>query len=483
MLMKQKIESGAVNKIFSAGKYIKIIDCVGELNISVFSKGEKVLDTAAYKSFEFMGLVFDEINITATTEQQYKVWVSDYRMGYSPIESTQVGSAGLVSESKNISFGQPQMLVSENAGRKSVTMSAKKPIKIGGLGVDQSTAILVPENTPFKLDTQAAVYAFSEDKDDAVRVLTDLSGQISETHTIETGGNKYGIFYNQVKKYTYLLNHTGLKLGMHVLNEQTLTMSSKLTEVSGESVSLIESGDYLAISAANPKSVVSINGDTFAQTVLATVEYNIVHLGVSSSGKWVAISSGAAAATSYDGNAVGSVAPPSIVSPKIIVSIGERIILFGENNVCITDDYGVTWDYNILPESLKGGVVNFNVVVDELTGDLIYTGISGNIWISKNKGISFEPLFLVSDANILGCTALGGSYAAMTMTKIYYNTPKGSGVVDNGENWFSTGTLKSIGFANTGHLVVGELSRWRFWSTDKYLEVGGVAVSLLSEVN
>lgn len=483
MLITQKIKVGEVNEINLTGRFIKILDCTGELDIAIFKGGRKIIDTMALSNFEFINAEFDKITVMAAVNQQYRMWVSEYRMAYNPLKSTSVGSAGLKSSSKSVAFGEPQLLAAEDAGRKAITINAAKPIKIGGYGVGVSSAVGIPANTPFKLETQAAIYAFSEDKDDSIRVLTDLSGDIQETHTIEKGGNKLGIFYNPIKKYTYMINHTGLRAGLHLLNEHTLDMSSKLTEVHGDSVSLIDTGDFIGVSPSNAQNVVLINGDTFVQTVRGTVGYSISFLGVTKTGKWVALDYGLSNAKSYNGELIETIEPPSMVKPKVIVSVGERVLLFGENSCALTDDCGVTWTYTTLPESLKGSTINFNVVVDELTGDVLYTGAEGNIWISKNKGLSFEPKFLVSDGGVLGCAAMGGAYAAITMSKIYYESGSGSGVVNNGGIWFPTGTIKSLSFSNTGHLVVGENEKWRFWSTDEYIEVGGAMVALLSEVN
>lgn len=482
MLFKQTIMSDEVNEIQQKGRYIKIVHCTGDLRITVVKGGEKLIDTTAKNNFEFAGVDFDYLWITSDIPQTYQIWASMYRLGYNPLQSTVVGSTGLLSESRKVFFGEPREIVPAVSGRKAVTLNSPKDIWIGAIGVDASSAIKLPANTPFKLETQAALYGYSGDEADQLRQITDLSDGISKVHSVSKSGPKYGIYYNEVLGYSYAIGHTGLKYAIYRVSDLDLSFSGELTKLARAEHVVLSSGNLLAV-GEDQRSVVEVNGNSFSQSIVETVPFYITRFAANARGMWFACDWDFLELRIFDGEKVATLTPPEVTKVMHAQFIGDRILLFGTTASAYSDDFGQTWIVRALPENLEpSNFVNNCVVVDVQTEQILYCSATG-VYRSNNRGETWTKIYESSTAGTpRGIASLGGYIAIATTRKIIYETPSGLGVFDNGGNWFATGTMCSLNFTNTGHIVMGE-NDWSFFSSGKTQLVGGVSISVLSEIN
>lgn len=337
MILRQAIKSGEVNEVNRAGRFIKILECVGDLRLEIFKGGEKVIDTIARANFEFEGLVFDKVVITTDTSQKYEMWVSHAKLTYNPIKSIVVGAAGIESKTASVFYGEVAEIFPAKDFRAAVTIQAGDNFYVGGEGITESSAIEIKAGELFSVNTQGALYGYAKNVNYKKKLETQLSASssvVSQTSDGVAGQNTSRCA--AVGGNFYVSNGTNLKVyAGGDLSKPPLTLEdSYVSGLYGWK------NEFLVYLAQISYKVYLVVLDTKTNT--KTVQKEVPTASRRANGLSVYDSHCAVAVDSkiykYDLNDLSSVKSEFAIDPSINVSYGAAVCLMANGNALVFDD-------------------------------------------------------------------------------------------------------------------------------------------------
>jgi len=397
MLHNILLKANEWNSISKQGKFINIVLASSDVTIRVRDINGAVMETQIVSGMSFpFPSGFVDVSFTSETSQQLKVWLGDNPLNYAPLEAKAVGSSFLFSSVSAVGFGHPKLIMNERLGRKKVTFNPSKDMFIGSSLSTLKTAIPIKAHENFEMETQAAIFAYSNDKEDEVRDVADLSKGVDY---------KLGVFYSNeninkgvihyLPKIDRYLESSGGYLTLRPLDNNEYI--PHICSVGGHTFGVYDNDDVVFFNGTNLHIINSDDGTKrdvngfFVLTPLAIAvnktngnifAFNPASTNTQSGSELVPVSN--------VNNPLSSTTDPYIVS--VLYLPDGRLFLATVNFYCTSDDDGVTWSIVKELPSPYGTVTGCSFAVDALTGYIYYGDESGALFRSVNRGDSFEYL-------------------------------------------------------------------------------------------
>jgi hypothetical protein len=492
MLHNVLLKAGFSTEIAKQGKFLNVVLAAGEVEARIRLITGEVLQTNIVSGMAFpVSQGFISVSFLSSETQKVKVWLGDLPLTYSPIESKIVGSTALISTVAKASFGDAKQLLPERVGRKSLTINSSKSLFVGSSDVRPSSAIEIPANTNFTLDTQASLWGYSSDKTDKTQLVTDLSRGL---------GDEQGVFYEGVNSpkgfITYLENISmyavvaGGFLTLRGIDENYY--KPQTTDVGGNGVfGRFSNGDLVCFKSNSLKVISVLDGTLRAVSGFFTNSPSQLHVDSNSDNIASFPNASMVLHTGNESNGLTEKAHPLTGTPDIklenaVYSATGRLIIFSLNHYCMSDDNGATWGLVQDLPSNYGTVAGTSVSADMLSGAIYYGDVNGDLYKSQNNGVSFEKV----KVSALGWTGLpkieaihcvGDSIAISNGGGICYS-------VNGGETWVDIiftsyqQTAGGIVISPDGILTTHNKSYKYFKGISTSL-VGGLSVRVLEEIN
>ena len=491
MLHNIRIEKGLSTELAVQGSFINVVFCAGEIDVRIRLMNEQVFQTKLVSGMAFpVPSGFKSVSVSSEVSQQTRIWLSSLPLNYSPIDAKLVGSSALISTSVKAAYGPPREIVPIRIGRKKMTINASKTMFIGSESVTTSSAIEIPANTNFQMETQAAVWGYSIDPADKVEMVVDLTkGLMPEAPVFFGGGsvNKGFIVYLKGAG-KYAVNIGG---GVYIYDANESKYVGKLADAKSNSAGFLANGDVVILSGSVFKIISQADGTVSGNLGRAptSTTYFSVH---KESGKIVAslYSTMQLHVGTIDGDFVLkpnplSGTPDTYLRDAIYTSTG-RIFIMSDNYYATSDDDGNTFSAVQDLPAKYGTSSEGRVVMNSLNGDIYYGDIIGNLYRSNDDGFTFH-LLKVSTLKWTGLPKIEAIAGVGDMIAI----TNGSGVsysTNNGVSWtdiiFDTFQHSAGGIVISIHGILTTHNRsYKIFRGLSVAAVGGLNVRILEEAN
>jgi hypothetical protein len=493
MLHNVLLKAGFSTEIAKQGRFLNVVLAAGEVEARIRLVTGEVLQTNIVSGMAFpVSQGFISVSFLSGETQKVKVWLGDLPLTYSPIESKIVGSTALISTVAKASFGDAKQLLPERVGRKSLTINSSKSLFVGSSDVRPSSAIEIPANTNFTLDTQAALWGYSSDKTDKTQLVADLSkGLVDEPSVFFAGVNVNKGFITYMDYIgMYALVGGGGFLELRGINETEY--KTLITDVDGNGTfGRFSNGDLVCYKNTSLKVISALDGTlrsigTFfpASTDRITVDSNSDNIASFQSASMVL----------HTGNEINGLtekahpltSTPDVKLVSLIYSATGKLIILSLNHYCISPDNGLTWGLvQDLPSNYGQASVG-SLGADMLSGAIYYGDVNGDLYKSSNDGVSFE-LVKVSALGWSGLPMIEAIHCVGDSVAI----TNGGGTcysLDGGETWVDIiydayqSTVNGIVISPDGILSTHR-KRHRYLKASSTALVGGLSVRVLEEIN
>jgi len=491
MLKNILIKTGFATEIAVQGKFINVVLATGEINARIRLDSGQIFETKLVSGMGFeVAEGFKSVSFESDTTQQTKIWMGNIPLSYTPIESKIVGSSTLVSQKYSVGYGDAKQLVAERIGRKNITFSASKDFYIGSSSVSALTAIRVPANTNFTMETQASVWAYSADAADKVKVIADLTKGLQAEKIMFTGdaGLSKGFisYLEALQKYAVV---SGGYLTLYSLNDTSYT-SYTTAVTSTKTFGRFSNGDIATINGSNLAVISQVDGTLRNNAIVAS---GMNHIAINSINDDIAVFE-YSAMTLYAGNETAGLTARShpltgtadTYMRGAIYTLTNNLIIFSDNYYAISTDNGVTWGAALSLPAQYGATNGYSFALNELNGDIYYGDVSGNLYRSQNDGVSF---------NIIKSPALGAdgfpmldSVFAAGDTIVISNGTGYCYTTDGGLTWIDT-IFSTYHQAQGGALVTNDGVFLNYYNNitgfmaNSTVVVGGMSVAALEQIN
>lgn len=206
MLRNILINEGRWTNIATAGNHINIVLAAGEIMVRAELENGRTYATPAVQGMALELPRFKNVQISANTSQQTKIWVGDIPLSYSPDTQRAVGSSALTSAVAQVFSNVVTEILPAQVGRNKITLNPSKEIFIGGVDMNLKSGIRLLPNTPFTLQTQGAVYAYETSGDYPPFYTAKVTDSDFETGVQGLGtphGTDASIYETENSQYAY----------------------------------------------------------------------------------------------------------------------------------------------------------------------------------------------------------------------------------------------------------------------------------------
>jgi hypothetical protein len=489
MLYNIKINAGQYTEEAKQGKFINLIFADGEITARIRMMDGQVFQTPIVSGMSFpVPVGFVSVSFSGSETQQIRVWLSNLPLDYVSNETKAVGSSVLRSSVGAVGFGSPVQLMPVSIGRKKITLNPEKAIFIGALNTTASSAIPLKANENFTIETQGAVYGFSDNKADKVKEIADLSQGVlepdSEVFWADTNINKGSLTYlSGADRY---ISFVGNQLYVRDVNSNTYI--SPITDISGDGDFGRMMNDDVVYFQVTHLRIIN-NNDATLRSVMSFFAAAPSHITVNPTNDFIFSSRGNFTDGGFESDGAAVIDNPIANSSDNTIqgcrySPSGLLIIISDNYFCTSADDGVTWSaLRNLPVMYKVVGGQTTLTANELNGYFYYAATDDNVYFSADGGVSFS-LFkenpFVNNALITGIHAIGNSVALIAYNGLSYT--------DDGVNWSETESgnrgSSSFGVCISPDGIVGSFKSDSFlFKGISTAVVGGVNVRILEEAN
>jgi hypothetical protein len=498
MLNNIKLNAGAYTELAITGRFINIVLAAGEIQARMRLKNGSTFQTKLVSGMSFeLPEGFVSAAFLSETAQQTKIWLSNLPLTYSPLEAKMVGSNAIKSSHSKVGYGAPQLLASATAGRGKITVSGKEDFFIGGEGVNALSAVLVPAYTPVTLNTQGAIYGYTDQPEKAVmKTATADSVEDFKFQTLIPYAGFTVIFYSDLTGSYYTISGGGIQersvVDYTVIKTYPISENGDVVDTDNSACpSYIEHGGlfYIVIAANSGMHLITFDPveQVIKETKLTAASGKVIDYKLDvERNKLTMLIDFDGVDKLFDGSldAISEKAVPeiSIYGLRAILVMGDNeYILYGYDFYAKSIDSGVTW------AAKQPMAFNFSywggVTLDKTTGYVIassqfsaFRSVDGENWtevyaFSGNKYQWFVgggQVYAVGELNMIFSNDGGNTWGSLSLSPWYTGAnnatndvfPTASGqlfIINNSE-----GTLRFGGDVSVS---------------------GGINVALLEEIN
>lgn len=495
MLHNIKINKGLDTNQAKQGRFISVVLAAGEITARIRLSTGEVMQTGLVSGMAFpVPVGFSSVSFSSPISQQIKVWLGDLPLTYSSSESRMVGAAAIESKAVKVMFGAAKEIIPAQNGRGKVTINAPEPIKIGGVGVGPSSAITVPANTPFEVNTQGAIFGYSENSANTGSVI--LIPDNGEEFTFKEKMTGFS-----GRKMTYAPYHDELLF-------TTSNTISRYKASTGEFIQTISFGavgdmaaydntfeafkkqgnDFYTFTSKNGQTNL-IKYDSITHTIEVTpvvaqggeVEDFYVDVNSNMSGVLVKINADVFLYHgSLDSFSAYQVPDFGSFDANTLHVSGDTISVYGLQQMIKSTDKGVTFS-DVTP-------IGFNIssiVLNESSG-YTYVRTNTNTIKRSSDGETFEDVHQ-NAANIYVIKTIGDFVYFVGENTFGYSP-------DNGETWFvktmeqltgdgAANSVYSLQLSESGSIFLYDELKGNYRLGGEVKEVGGLDVAIMAEVN
>jgi hypothetical protein len=163
MLHNILLNAGLYTEIAKQGKFINVILAAGEVTARIRLLDDSMLETGVVSGMAFpIPQGYKSISFLSDVSQQTQIWLGNIPLTYSPIDAKVVGSNSVSSTVASAFFGSASQVLPAKVGRGKVVMSALHDFYVGGVGLVPDSAIPVKAGETFEVNTQGAIYAYTD---------------------------------------------------------------------------------------------------------------------------------------------------------------------------------------------------------------------------------------------------------------------------------------------------------------------------------
>jgi len=487
MLHNIIIKENESTEVAKQGRYINVVSATDEVDIVIRTTNDRTINTKIVTGMAFpVSEGFKSVSFSSRTPQQMKIWLADFPLTYAPIESKIVGSSSLVSSVVKASYGGAKQIIAERIGRKGLIMSSSKPVFIGSSQVTSNSAIKIEANQNFEIETQAAIWGYSDDITDKIEEIGDLSkGVQDDVNVFWAGANINKGFVTYLKGVDKYAVSKGNSVYLYAIGDEYRNATCSMTG-RAEYFAKKSNGDLVVIQNTTLHVISDLDGTL--TSIPTAVPAGVQGMAVNRNNDDIAVFKDASFEV-QTGNISGAL---SVISHPLTGTPDDRIvnieytstgklILFSDNYCCISDDNGVSFGLAIdLPSPMSR--IGKSVSVDEINGEIYYTDTFGDLRKSANNGLSFELVKSpVWGFGIDAISAIGGVVTITNLEGLSFS-------VDNGASWTdilfggSYGYCGGIVISKDG-IVTSHNKDTKLFGANEVIEVGGLNVVVMEEVN
>jgi hypothetical protein len=498
MLQNIKLKAGLYTELAGNGRFVNVVLAAGELQIRLRSRDGSTFQTQLVSGMAFeLPRGFVSAAFLSEVTQQTKVWLSDLPLTYTPVEQKIVGSTAVISNSGKAFFGNAAEMLAQRQGRKGVSIFAKEDFYIGGSDVNQINAVKVAANETTKIDTQAAIYAFSLNSANAPKkvVIAGSEPEILEDQSY-SGVRSYGFSSAAMAAPQAGIVDKVYVLGMSGVNTVTndelrfgeTVFTGSMQGEGGADTSAGYNNHYYGITkSGNALTLVDVDMATgdYVESVIYTHTESIAITRFRVNNGRIALACNSAG---YDGFAlVGDLGGEMVLKPfpAAFGTAGDMQLL--STGAVVVTKTAHTSHSNLndagfsVPVATPYESFNINFLSLDRANDTIYIQFSNFISKSENMGVSWEAAFLGVDSPIASVSVNDNSAIIAAYYKVFISDGYG-GLVEvpypteagmNASSAFPTPTGEVYITDNSNiHILQGETKT-----------VGGLDVAIMEEIN
>jgi len=492
MLHNILLKAGEYTEIAKQGKFINVVLAAGEITVRIRMRDLSVFETKLVSGMSFpVTKGFQSVAFTSNDNQQIKVWLGDLPLNYSPVSSKLVGSSALGSRQVKSFFGYPLLTIEAKSQRGKITMQASKPFFVGGAGVAVGSGIYVEAYKLLEINTQGAVYTYSENAEDKAVMTSELSPLTIYGSVMDVGSTCDQPLYNHIRD-EFIFFGAGNVLQRVARGEVTPApiIETALATVwaAGQKIDIID--DNLVFfgfyDGSFCKSEISLIDYSENLTILVlnapfTNAQSVEVLG----GNFLVCDSSVNEHV-YTGKLDGSYSAPV---NALSVAHKRRGILLGNGDVAlvssgylslhVTADLGVNWEERPLPD--KSAVTMHRWCVDELTGVIVFAADTNTgFYYSEDNGLFWSYFELFGDViNVYTLSVVDG--------EVFVSGGVGVGLFNVGSKSWESIVLSNINqhFKPTvsGSALVSAGSGTFYELSGVKKVAGGMLINIMEELN
>jgi len=495
MLNNISIKAGEFTEITKQGSNINVVLAAGEITVRIRFKSGQVQQTKLVSGMSFDTLEsYISVAFSSDVSQKVKVWLSDMRLTYSPIESRNVGSSAIDSSSEMVYYATPNELISAQSGRGKVTINSKEDIYIGGTNLNAENAIKVSANENFELSTQGAIFAYSLNKNLQPKQTTRIQNVEDLTFTNHIAGwekihvnSELGVMYavnsldSSVKKIR-LSDMTTQKIYSHSGQGRMHDQNSKSGAFEQYDGSL-----FFVVSKAGNTSLMKID----LENDLLTEVSKLSSVGGDIQDLYMDIGGGKI-------SAVIEISGTNKVFAGDLNSISESTLTLTDEPLChvwVTDQHLIVYAGATQSSSHDGGVTWEPVIGTEhsIRNGVFRDKVSGKIYHFQQyehyesvDGISWWSVYRTGGYNTFSAFVSGDVRISVGERNLIYvdgnNEPQVYNI--NTKTGLAVNSCRSVSVGGDGKWYVIDGSKGLFVFSGATVEqVGGLPVAIMSEVN
>jgi hypothetical protein len=498
MLQNIKLNAGLYTELAGNGRFVNVVLAAGELQIRLRSRDGSTFQTQLVSGMAFeLPRGFVSAAFLSEVTQQTKVWLSDLPLTYTPIEQKIVGSAAVISNSGKAFFGDALEMLPQRLGRKGVSIFANEDFYIGGIDVNQINAVKVTANETTKIDTQAALYAFSLNSANAPKkiVIAGSEPEILESQSY-LGVRTYGVTQAAMaapQEGVVDKIYTAGGGGVATVTNDELRFGATVYSGSVRGTGGAETGAgynnhyYTVTISGNTLSLVDIDmatGDYVENVIYTHTEsISITYFRVNNGRIAIACNS-----ASYDGFALVGELGGEIVLKPFVAGFGTAgdMQLLSTGAVVVTKTALTSYSNLIdagfsVPVATPYESFNINSLSLDKASDTIYIHYSNFISKSGNMGVSWQGAFGGIDSTVVSVSVNDGSAIIAAYYKVYISDGLG-GLIEVPYPTESGMNVKRVFPTPTGEIYIKDGADLHILQGESKIS-GGLDVAIMEEIN
>lgn len=492
MLKNVLIKPNQWAAVAQSGRFLNIVLAAGEIELRVTLNNDQVYATPAVQGMAMALPPFKNVQVSAKTAQQTKIWIGEIPLSYSPDTAREVGSNALRSYVGEVYSNIPTELLPAEIGRNRITLTPAADMYIGGSNLNEKNGVLLKAGEPFSMATQGAVYALEKSGEYKESFATDLTledvqnpTQLNSSETVIASNNTVGIL--AIPNQNELITFTSASGGTMSVKRVTADLQTVLDS----SIPMI--GRFLGYTAyydsRGNMSMAGTAGTSTGQWItldMETLQFSYestqhaqgqeVRSHVSANDKYRVLYTGTIGLQVSENGAPFEVRGVRVTNESqlsgVAVTNSGVIYLLTESYLYKTVDFGATWESFLTPASMGYGVLLYN----ELTGQVFCAGADSGAIYTFN-GADFELFYQGSAKMRVGQSAGGRVLFASDNEAVFSD---GESIYDYKRPWGSW--VRTLGLTSDGRAYV----RWdaeTIIAEGKQIRVGGLPVAIMAEVN
>jgi hypothetical protein len=491
MLHNISLSAGLVTEIAKNGKFINVVLAAGEIVARVTMMNDKPFETVLVSGMSFpVPTGFKSVSFESKDNQLIQVWLSELPLTYSPLNSKVVGSDSLSSTQVKSFFNEPMPTVIAKNGRGKITLQAEKPFFVGGSGVVVGGAIKVDAFERFTINTQGAVYTYTNDPVDRMKTSAELRPLVDPV-SVDLGSTARKPLYNHLTDELIFFDATGLKRVNRGQNAPLSAVSTGLAAVTGHQYQrpFIDGDTYVLFGFKDGhfcKSVIALSDYTFEVTILVeNAPFTTAQcVNVANNNEFLVcdvMPTRKVFRGNLDGSnvvEVDSTGAPTHNKRGWILPNGDIALIDADKvRIHVTADNGVTWEVRALPVAASNDMKHW--CRDDIRGIIFYSEGNGlGIAYSDDNCLSWKSIS--TESVVYSLYSVNGVVFVGFMSKagVYdLDTGEWDYKIISGANFsFFEPSKTGLAFAASGSGVVLEFA-------GKPVVAGGMSINVLEELN